>query len=341
MKKFKITKEQQIQELVSRVPPILNVDIVVVNTETGKYLIGKRNKAKLLRDEPKLKDKGEWLFPGSRMKYTENPQETALRVLANEAPGVRAQFKKIIAVTSDKGSDSRSYGVTLYYLFEYISGIPKPNFQISKFAWVNKEEFLKMPRAYLVNKSIVNEIDMAILTRNTSQDELIVEVDKNDKEIGVIVKREAHSNPKRYHRAAHIMIFTSKGDLILHKRSMTKASSPGKWDMIGGHQSAGLTIEQTAKQELAEELGSEAKLAYFNKGLKQTSTQSEYYYLYYGIDNGPYGFDRNEVTEVKIFDCEKLLKHAYDDKYEILKHVYKYVKELKPIWSKLKYENKN
>ena len=335
MRKFKITKEEQIRELVSRIPPILNVDIVIIR-EDGSYLVGRPSREKTLKLEPKLKGEKMWLFPGSRMKYTESPQETALRVLANETPGIQAQFKKMITVTSDKGSDSRAYGVTLYYLFEYISGKPKPNFQLDKFLWVTREKFLKMPRAYSMNKSIVNEIDLAIRTRNTSQDELIVEVDKNNKEIGTIIKREAHSNPKRYHRAAHIMIFTSKGDLVLHKRSFTKATGAGKWDMIGGHQSAGLTIDQTAKQELAEELGSSTKLYFFKTGLKQTKETSEFYNLYWGIDDGPYGFDRNEVAEIRVFNCNQLLKHEYDKKYDILKHVYNYTKSLKPIWSKLK-----
>jgi ADP-ribose pyrophosphatase YjhB (NUDIX family) len=299
MEKFKITKEDQIKELISRIPPVLNVDIVIIK-EDGSYLVGKRNKEKSLKDEPKLKGKGKWLFPGSRMKYTESPQDTALRVLKNETPGIKAQLKKIITVTSDQGNDSRAHGVTLFYLFEYISGTPKPNFQLEKFAWVTREEFLKMPRAYLIGKSIVNEIDLAIRTRNSSEDELLVEVDKDNKEIGVIVKRDAHSSSKRYHRAAHIMIFTSKGDIVLHKRSLTKSTGAGKWDMLGGHQSAGLTIEQTARHELAEELGSSAELHFSQIGLNRLKEQSEYYYLYWGIDDGPYGFDRNEVMEVKV-----------------------------------------
>lgn len=335
MKKFKITKEDQIKELISRIPPILNVDIVIIK-ENGLYLVGKRSREKSLKDEPELKGEGKWLFPGSRMKYTESPQDTALRVLKNETPGIKAQFKKIITVTSDQGSDSRAYGVTLYYLFEYISGVPKPNFQLEKFAWVTRDEFLKMPRVYLIGKSIVSEIDLAIRTRNSSEDELLVEVDKDNKEIGVMTKREAHSNPKKYHRDAHIIIFTSKGDIVLQKRSFTKATGAGKWDMIGGHQSAGLTIEQTARQELAEELGSSAELHFFEIGLWKLKEQSEYYYLYWGIDDGPYGFDRNEVAEVRVFDCEKLLAYEYDKEYEILKHVYNYVKLLKPIWNKLK-----
>ena len=38
---FVITRDQQLKELARRVPPVLNVNVVVY--EGGKYLIGKRN----------------------------------------------------------------------------------------------------------------------------------------------------------------------------------------------------------------------------------------------------------------------------------------------------------
>ena len=173
------------------------------------------------------------------MKYTETPQQTAMRILKTEVPGVKARLKKLIAVASDKGSDKRSYGVTLFYLFDYISGKPKPNIQLDKFEWYTRDELLKSDRAYWLNKKIVDEIDLAIRTMNTSQDEILVEVDKNNKVIGEIIKRDAHSDPHRYHRAAHIVIFNSKGQVTLQQRGNNVAIAAGIWDVVGGHQVAG------------------------------------------------------------------------------------------------------
>lgn len=119
---FTISPAQQLIELTNRITPILNVDIVVFRrkdpddtTSDPEFLIGHRNPQKykdIIIDE--------WLFPGGRMKYDETPQEAAHRILVNELPGVQAHFKKIIAAQPDRGYDHRAYGVTLYYLFEYI-----------------------------------------------------------------------------------------------------------------------------------------------------------------------------------------------------------------------------
>lgn len=330
MTDYVVTREQQIKELTERVPPILNVDVVVVDVNAAeelRYLIGRRC------DELNT---GEWQFAGGRMKYTETPQETAARILATELPGVTAQLKRLITAISTMGDDPRANGVTLFYLYEYKGGAPIPNEKQDAFKWVTKEELLTEHRVSWFNKSIVNEIDAAVALMNSTQDEVLVEVDSDDREIGTIVKREAHSVTTRYHRAAHIMIFDSKGSVVLQQRSLSKATSPGKWDMAGGHQAAGQTIEQTAAAELSEEMGISVPLHFASKGLKVTATQAEWYYLFYGISDGPFGFDKNEVTAIGTFEPEKLLAGGYTTTHDILPHVLTYTKELHNVWEPLR-----
>lgn len=319
--KSKITKEQQIKELIERVPPVLNVNIIIA--EKDKYIIGRRAKAPY---------KGYWLFPGSRMHYDEAPQETASRVLKVELPGINASLKKLITATGGSQEDPRANGVNLYYLFEFKKGKPLANDHLDEFKWVSKEELLKEKHVFWITKTIVNEIDVTIRTMNTTQDEVLVEVDKKDKEIGTIIKREAHSNPKRFHRAAHIMVFDSNGGVVLQKRSWNKAICPGAWDMAGGHQVAGQTIEQTAMAELTEEIGINPKLTMAGKALTFFKQEAEYAYLFWGISDGPYGFDKNEVEAIKVFDPVKIIEGKYGKEFEILPHVIKYTKELKEVW---------
>lgn len=330
----KISRQQQIKELNLRVPPILNVDVVLCRK--GKVLIGKRNKDKVPAKLLKLRKYPYWLFPGGRVRYDENLQDAALRIIRDETPGIQANIRKIVTGVSDKGYDYRAYGVTIYMLAEYASGTPVPNDQLSDFKWMSVDELRKFDKFYDLDKSILGEVETAIITMNTSEDEILVEVDEQNKEIGTIIKRDAHFDPSRYHRAAHMMIFNSKGEVVLQQRSMTKSTGAGKWDMHGGHQVSGHTIEQTAMQELAEELGIHTDLTLKRIGLYQDERQSEYYYLYYGLSDGPYGFDRNEVEQIKAFDCRKLLKREYDKDHDVLEHVYNYVEELEHYWSKLK-----
>lgn len=192
---------------------------------------------------------------------------------------------------------------------------------------------------YLVIDHYLNKKQFYVLILGSfagGEDELLVETNKDDKDTGVIYKLDAHSDPSRYHRAAHIMLFNSKGQVVLQKRSLSKTYDPGAWDMPGGHQTYGQTIEQTAQIEMMEEMGIQPKLTFVRKWVKHDGKQSEWCYLYYAIDDGPsYKFDEHEVAEVKGFNCQRLLNHEYDKEFVILEHVYKYVEELKDVWSKL------
>ncbi len=328
-----ITPAQQLAELTSRVTPILNVDAVVFRrkdpddtTSDPEFLVGHRNPDKypdVVIDER--------LFPWGRMHYDETPQEAAHRILEKELPGVQAHFKKIIAAQSDRGYDHRAYGVTIYYLFEYISGEPEQNQDFDAFKRMDEETMRNHENILALDVQLLPEIHTTIRTMNSTQDEILVEVDADNNEIGKIEKRVAHNTTERYHRAAHIMIFNTHGQVVLQKRSKNKERGAGKRDMPGGHQAYGHTMEQTARQELIEEMWVETTLTLQRIGLKQTSTQSERYYLFSGISDGPFGFDKNEVEAVACFDCEKLLAGEYDGEYDILPHVYEYTQELRGV----------
>ncbi|MCI0468471.1 MAG: NUDIX domain-containing protein, partial [Nitrospirae bacterium] len=50
-------------------------------------------------------------------------------------------------------------------------------------------------------------------------------------------RRACHGNPRHIHRAAHVLVFNSSGQLLLQKRSQAKDIKPGKWDTseLKGH----------------------------------------------------------------------------------------------------------
>ena len=325
---YTISKEEQIKELTNRVPPILNIDLVIFQKnkdddyEEAKILIGKR-KIKIGDNE-----EIERLFPGWRMLFDESAEETIERILAKEIPGIKTKIKKLITTISDKGYDHRAYGITLLYLLEYQSWKIAPNNEFMEFRRVTKEEMRSIPKLYPLLLSILNEVDTTIASMNSTQDEILLQVDKDNKEIGSVLKRTAHSDPSVYHRATHIMLFNSKKQVVLQQRSPTKATGANRRDMPGWHQALGQSMDETAHAELLEEMGVETELTLQRIWLKQTSLQSEYYYLYYGIHDGPYAFDKYEVQKVMAFDCQQLLDGYYDKEYQILPHVYDYIREL-------------
>ena len=56
--------------------------------------------------------------------------------------------------------------------------------------------------------------------------ELLDVVDINDRVIGVKTRGEIHAKGLM-HRAVHILVFNSKGELFIQKRSMCKDENPG------------------------------------------------------------------------------------------------------------------
>lgn len=85
--------------------------------------------------------------------------------------------------------------------------------------------------------------------------ELLDVVDKNDKTIDVKTRGEVHAKGLM-HRAVHILVFNSAGQLFIQKRSMSKDENPGQWDTsAAGHVDSGETYQQCAIRELEEELG--------------------------------------------------------------------------------------
>ncbi|MEJ2033076.1 MAG: NUDIX hydrolase YfcD [Deltaproteobacteria bacterium] len=88
-----------------------------------------------------------------------------------------------------------------------------------------------------------------------TQDEQIVIVDEGNREVGIAGRRVM----RRFnlpHRATYILVFNSKGEIFVQKRTTTKDIYPGYFCVAtGGVVAAGETYEESAVRELAEELG--------------------------------------------------------------------------------------
>jgi len=92
------------------------------------------------------------------------------------------------------------------------------------------------------------------MTTDVSQ-ELLDVVDAEDRVIGVKTRGEIHAQGLM-HRAVHILVFNSKGELFLQKRSMNKDENPGQWDSsAAGHVDSGESYIACAIREIEEELG--------------------------------------------------------------------------------------
>lgn len=88
------------------------------------------------------------------------------------------------------------------------------------------------------------------------EDEPLILVDGDDRDLGFVAKAEAHRSPGRLHRALSVFVFRSDGALLLQRRSAQKPLWPGFWsNSCCSHPRRGETVESAAHRRVREELG--------------------------------------------------------------------------------------
>jgi len=86
-------------------------------------------------------------------------------------------------------------------------------------------------------------------------DELVQIVDEANNPVGSVTRSEMR-RLGLIHRAAYILVFNSRGELFVQKRTMSKDIYPGYYDVAaGGVVLAGEPWDEAARRELAEETG--------------------------------------------------------------------------------------
>lgn len=143
-------------------------------------------------------------------------------------------------------------------------------------------------------------------------DELIDIYDKNNEPLRMRkMKSEAHDRGL-WHRAAHIWIYNSKGEVLLQLRAKTKDLYPGVWDCAAaGHVSAGEEPLGAGLREVYEEIGLPIKkddLEFYKIFKREAAYQNidnkEFYYVYffkYDGDIENLRLQKEEVEMIKFF----------------------------------------
>ncbi|WP_405566154.1 isopentenyl-diphosphate Delta-isomerase [Polaribacter sp. Asnod6-C07] len=135
-------------------------------------------------------------------------------------------------------------------------------------------------------------------------EELVVLVDENDKQLGLMPKMEAHEKAI-LHRAFSVFIFNDKGELMLQQRAAHKYHSPLLWtNTCCSHQRDGESNVEAGRRRLQEEMGFTADLkeifsfvykAPFDNGL----TEHELDHVMIGSYNDKPEINKDEVEDYK------------------------------------------
>lgn len=151
-----------------------------------------------------------------------------------------------------------------------------------------------------------------------SAEELFDVVDREDRVIGVEFRSVVHRR-QLMHRAIHVFVFNSVGQLYLQKRSLNKDSSPGKWvSSCSGHVDSGEDYDTAALRELNEELAlySPSKFQRVFKMSPCEQTSQEFVWVYDCKAEGPFTLDPEESSEgqwIKLDELDKWLHSSPND----------------------------
>jgi isopentenyldiphosphate isomerase len=128
-------------------------------------------------------------------------------------------------------------------------------------------------------------------------EEIFDVVNERDEVIGRCTRSEVHRLGLR-HRAVHVLVFNSRGEIFLQKRSMKKDRQPGLWDSsASGHLDSGECYDACAVRELREEIGLNLSAApeRLFKLAASTQTDQEHVWVYRCEAEGPFVLHPDEI----------------------------------------------
>lgn len=160
-------------------------------------------------------------------------------------------------------------------------------------------------------------------------EDILILVDKHDREIGFMGKLEAHQKGL-LHRAFSVLIFNNQGQLMIHQRAAEKYHSASLWtNTCCGHPRKGEDTLSAAKRRLQEEMGFSTPLekvfsfmyqAEFENNLKE----NELDHVFIGYFNDTPAPNRFEVSDWCFVSLEQLNEDImlHPEKYTVwFKHI--------------------
>lgn len=152
---------------------------------------------------------------------------------------------------------------------------------------------------------------------SSDSDQLIL-VNEQDEEIGCADKLACHDGEGLLHRAFSVLIFNSKGELLLQKRAEQKRLWGGYWsNSCCSHPRHGESMEEASQRRVLEELGLHATLCYLYKFQYQANfgeegSENELCWVYIGLSDDEPITNPNEISAWRYVSPD-----ALDDELEL------------------------
>lgn len=243
-------------------------------------------------------------LPGDYMKYHDTISETVGRILKQYVKGMEISVTSTILLSQSVSTTADCACLNISYICDYSAGLTPAR----DFKWLDRATALADSRVAIESKVVLSSISKPAIFNKVSVSG----------------------------KSSHIVMFNSEGDILLLLTPGNITNPNSRWVIATIPHVMGHNINQSAALAVLGSYGVNPSLTFRRSGLKTDAAGEEKYYLYYGVSNGPYCFDRSKYQEIHKFDCEKLLKGNYDKSYDIDSLVYDYVLELRDVWTTIK-----
>lgn len=164
-------------------------------------------------------------------------------------------------------------------------------------------------------------------------EEIFDVVNERDEVVDRRPRSEVHRLGLR-HRAVHVLVFNSRGEVFLQKRSMRKDRQPGLWDTsASGHVDSGEDYDACAARELREELGvrEPPPLERLFKLDASPDTDQEFVWVYRCRHDGPFELNAEEIERGGWFAPEAVTRWIAERPEE-------FASALRVIWKTLRHQ---
>ncbi|HSO87988.1 MAG TPA: NUDIX domain-containing protein [Draconibacterium sp.] len=165
--------------------------------------------------------------------------------------------------------------------------------------------------------------------KQLSNEEWVPLVDLQGKVTGQAPRSQVHNGSKLLHPVVHLHVINHNKNILLQKRPVSKQIQPGKWDTaVGGHITAGETLEQALRKEAFEEIGLADFSARMQKVYKwESEVEAELVYLFTTFDFKNIKVHSDEVEEVRFWTKNQIENQLgknvftpnFEHEFEILK----------------------
>ncbi len=142
-----------------------------------------------------------------------------------------------------------------------------------------------------------------------SHDELLDTVDAANNVVGQFPRNEVHARGLM-HRSVHVLLFNTRQQLFVQKRSVSKDTNAGLWDTsAAGHVDAGESPLEAAVRELHEELGVRVEADDLEPVVlfaPDPTTGNEFVQVYRATSDAVLTLEEDEIDDGRWFDGDEL-----------------------------------